>query len=70
LIPIKGGTELLLYGGYQGQYQGEVWKFSEKDSSWTKHGDMLLAREEHTVLPISKIVCPGTERARTEFSFF
>ena len=58
LVPIKGGTELLLYGGYQGQYQNAVWKFSEKDSSWAKQGDLLLAREEHTVLSVPKIQCP------------
>ena len=57
LVPINNGRELLLYGGYQGSFQNEIWKFSEKDSSWIKVGDLLLGREEHVVLPVASVKC-------------
>ena len=61
LVAINGGTELLLYGGWQGEFQGSVWKFTEKDSSWKKEGNMLEAREEHVVLPVHVVKCPSTQ---------
>jgi len=61
LLTINGGTELLLYGGWQGDFQGSIWKFVEKDSSWAKYGDMLQPREEHVVLPVHAVKCPSTK---------
>ena len=57
LVPINDGTEMVMYGGYQGDYQQEIWKFTEETSSWTKIGDMLSPREEHVVLPVHGITC-------------
>ena len=67
LVAINGGRELLLYGGFQGSYQGEIWKFTEKDSGWLKVGDMLLGREEHVVLPVANVKCKPQETVRSEF---
>lgn len=69
LVSINDGKELLLYGGFQGSYQGEIWKFTEKDSSWIKVGDLLLGREEHVVLPVVAVDCKPQETARSEFIF-
>ena len=57
LIPINDGTEMVMYGGYQGDYQQEIWKFTVETSSWTKIGNMLVPREEHVVLPVHGVTC-------------
>ena len=57
LVPIKGGSEMLMYGGWQGDYQDGIWKFNLAEGSWDLHGKLLRAREEHAVLPISGIMC-------------
>lgn len=63
LVPINNGREVLLYGGYQGSFQSDIWKFSEKDSSWTKVGNMLVGREEHVVLPVADVQCKSQSTA-------
>ena len=57
LIPINDGKEMVMYGGYQGDYQQEIWKFTVETSSWTKIGSMLAPREEHVVLPVHGVTC-------------
>ncbi len=64
LMPINKGSELLLYGGFQGSFQSQVWKFSEKDSKWTKFGQMLMEREEHIVLPVNHVKCPDVKHEK------
>ena len=61
LVPIGGGTELLLYGGYQGSYQGDIWRFMEASSTWEKLGTLLQPREEHAVLAVNEVKCREQE---------
>jgi hypothetical protein len=61
LVPIKDGSELLLYGGYFGSLQQDgIWKFSTSYiyNSWTKFGTMLPAKDDHFVIPFTDIKCP------------
>ena len=69
LVPINKGSELLLYGGFQGSFQNQVWKFSEKDSKWIKFGQMLIEREEHVVLPVNHVKCPDVKQGRLPRKF-
>jgi hypothetical protein len=57
LVPINGGTELLLYGGWQGDYSADIWKYNIEKDTWTQHGSLLTAREEHIVLPVTGLDC-------------
>ena len=57
LLPINGGSEILLYGGFQGEYQQEIWKYTVVNSTWTKVGVMISPREEQVVLPVNGVKC-------------
>jgi hypothetical protein len=57
LLPINGGSEFILYGGFQGEYQQEIWKYAVINSTWSKIGAMLSPREEQVVLPVNGIRC-------------
>ena len=37
IVPIKGGQELLLYGGYQGSYQDGIWKYTSANNTWKRY---------------------------------
>jgi len=38
LIPINGGSELIVYGGYnRGYIKNEIWKYTTETNSWTKY---------------------------------
>lgn len=58
LVPISAGREMVLYGGFQGDYQSEIWKFSVDKSEWEKLGELAAPREEHVVFPVASNVCP------------
>ncbi len=61
LVPIKDGSELLLYGGCHGDItQDGIWKFSSSYSytSWSEFGKMILAKNDHIVVPFSDVKCP------------
>ncbi len=36
LVTIKGGTEFILYGGWNGKDQGGIWKYIVAENSWTR----------------------------------
>ncbi len=36
LVTIKGGTEFILYGGYNGEDQSGIWKYAVAENSWTR----------------------------------
>ena len=45
MIAIKGGTELLLYGGgFVGVVQGEIWKHHVVSGLWSRIGDLFKGR--------------------------
>ena len=69
LVPVNGGKEMILYGGFQNDYQSEIWKFTLDTSEWDKMGELAVAREEHIIFPLDTVACaPQTELART-FNF-
>jgi len=37
VLPIDDGSELILYGGYDGSYKDEIWKYTVETNSWTKY---------------------------------
>ena len=57
LVPINEGRQALLYGGNQGEYTADIWKFTVDNSTWTRQGQMLEAREEHAVLAVFDVQC-------------
>ena len=57
LVPINDGSQALLYGGFQGDYRSDIWKYTVDNSSWEKQGQLLEAREELTVLPVLSVNC-------------
>ena len=36
LVTINGGTEIILYGGYNGKYQAGIWKYIVSENRWTR----------------------------------
>ena len=64
LVPINDQYEALLYGGFYGPATGEfttqkIWKFSGFDFAWSEFGDMLSPRDDHVVIPVDGVQCPG-----------
>jgi len=37
VLPINDGSELILYGGLDGSYKDEIWKYTVETNSWTKY---------------------------------
>ena len=64
LIPINKGTEMILYGGYQNDYQSEIWKFTVDTSKWEKMGDLKVAREEHIIFELDSVACSNPSERR------
>jgi hypothetical protein len=59
MISIKGGSELLVYGGNVGGALLEgIWKYEVDKDSWTLFGKLLNARAEHVTMSVSGIECP------------
>ena len=64
LVPINDNYEALLYGGFYGPWPGgnntqKIWKFSGFDFAWSEFGDMLSPRDDHVVIPVDGVQCPG-----------
>ena len=61
LVPINGGSELLLYGGWANSSLsmdlGKIWKYSLAENIWTEYGSMLFTRQELIVLPVTGMHC-------------
>jgi hypothetical protein len=59
MVPINGGTEILIYGGSFGGYQiqNKIWRYSFQNDSWDEFGKMMIEREEHVVLPVDGLQC-------------
>ena len=57
IIPVKEGSELMLYGGFKGSHLKEIWNYNVAENSWTRVGSTLVARGEHVVLPVTGITC-------------
>ena len=37
MVTIKGGTEFILYGGWQGSYQDAIWKYVFANNTWERY---------------------------------
>jgi len=59
MVPINGGSEILIYGGSFGgsQIQNKIWRYSFENDSWDEFGKMMIEREEHVVLPVVGLQC-------------
>jgi len=36
-LPINDGSELILYGGTDGSFKDEIWKYTVETNSWKKY---------------------------------
>jgi len=37
ILPINDGSELILYGGTDGSFKDEIWKYTVETNSWKKY---------------------------------
>jgi len=37
ILPINDGSELILYGGFDGSSTNEIWKYTLETNSWSKY---------------------------------
>jgi hypothetical protein len=37
MVTLKGGRELLLYGGNQGSYQDGIWQYTSASNTWERY---------------------------------
>ena len=37
LLAIKGGSELILYGGFYGSPMSDIWKYVVSNNTWTRY---------------------------------
>jgi hypothetical protein len=59
MISIKGGSELLVYGGrVSSEPLDGIWKYEVAKDSWTQFVKMLTARADHVTIAVSGVVCP------------
>ncbi len=55
LISIEQGRKLIYYDA---KPRTGIWLFNLDSNSWTKIGDLLVARYNSVVLPVQNITCP------------
>jgi hypothetical protein len=36
MVSVNGGSDLILYGGFAGEYLPDIWKYSVEDDSWVQ----------------------------------
>jgi hypothetical protein len=58
MISVDDGSELILYGGFAGEYLSDIWKYSVQDDSWAQVGNMTTTRYGHLVIPVTAVKCP------------
>ena len=58
MISINDGSELLMYGGFNGNGLQSIWKFTLVDNTWAKTGSLPAPKFGHEVLPVWGIECP------------
>jgi len=58
VLPIKGGDELLMYGGWKGSHHKGIWRYTVADNTWVRIGSLVTARGEHVTLEVDGITCP------------
>jgi hypothetical protein len=59
MLSIKGGSELLVYGGnFGGAPLAGIWRYQVGKDTWTQFGKLLNARAEHVTIAVSGIKCP------------
>ena len=58
MFSINDGSELILYGGFAGEYLPDIWKYSVADDTWTQVGNMTSPRYGHHVIQVSGVICP------------
>jgi len=37
VLPINDGSDFILYGGFEGTYKDDIWKYNVETNSWTKY---------------------------------
>jgi hypothetical protein len=42
LVPLSGGEEFILYGGYQGSIQRDIWKYISSNNTWIRYYTISL----------------------------
>ena len=59
MLSVKGGSELIFYEfDWTSPFAKGIWRFSQVTGSWTKVGEMILARGNFVVLPVDGLACP------------
>jgi hypothetical protein len=60
MISIKNGRELFFYEAAEKpeSERNGIWKYDVGTNTWTKIGEMKIARNDFVVLPVDNIPCP------------
>jgi hypothetical protein len=60
MISIKNGRELIFYEAAEKpeSERNGIWKYDVATNTWTKIGEMKIARNDFVVLPVDDISCP------------
>jgi len=37
ILPVNDGSDFILYGGFEGTYKDDIWKYNVETNSWTKY---------------------------------
>ena len=63
MISIKNGRELIFYEAAEKpeSERNGIWKYDVGTNTWTKIGEMKIARNDFVVLPVDNIPCPWKE---------
>jgi len=55
---VNGATELIYYEEFEKEGTSGVWRYFQGNNSWSKIGELLIARDDFVALPVSDIACP------------
>ena len=58
MMTIRGGSDVIIYGGKLAAATSAVWKYSLIKDSWTKVGDLNIARCQQGVIAVKDMECP------------
>ena len=58
LVSVSDGEELIFYEAHNSNNQKGIWKYFQSNNTWTKIGEMIFARDDFVVLPVTGMTCP------------
>ncbi len=59
MISVNGAEELIYYEEVEDEEGSGIWRYQQRNNSWSQIGKLLTGRRNFVALPVSDIACPS-----------